>query len=152
MKRSKRNGGGQVVGLMTTPGEIANRIAALDNAIALLDGDIRASTAPRLNQAWRTEWDAFRRRWQIERDSYASFDARMFAWRVMPRIEDFENAYRRWAREYQERTKLAPRVPGPAPVTPFGAAVPAELWWILAGAVALYIVMNSKRGLGALTS
>lgn len=149
MKRSKRSGG-QVVGLMVTPGEIANRIKALDDAIALLDGDIRASIAPRLNAPWRAEWDAFRRRWAVERDSYASFDARMFAWRVVPRVEDFENAYRRWAREYQDRTKLAPRVADPAPVTDFGTAVPAELWWILAGAVALYIVMNSKRGLGAI--
>lgn len=147
MKRVKR--GGPVVGLMTTPGEIANRVHAIDNAIAVLDGDIRASTAPRLNASWRTEWDAFRRRWQVERDSYASWDSRLFAYSVMPRLDDFENAYRRWAREFQTRTGAAPHVPSPAPVTDFGAAVPAELWWILAGAVALYIVMNSKRGLGA---
>jgi hypothetical protein len=145
MKRTRR---GQVVGFIITPGEIANRIAALDNAIALLDGDVRASTAPRLNTAWRTEWDAFRRRWQVERDSYATWDSRLFATRVMPRVEDFENAYRRWAREYQDRAKVAPRVPGPAPVSDFGAVIPAELWWILAGAAALYILVNSKRGLG----
>lgn len=135
------------VGFVVTPGEIANRIAALDNVVTTLDGDIRASSAPKLNALWRGEWDAFVRRWTVERDSYASWDARLFATRVMPRLDAFEASYRAWARQYRERTGIAPRLPDPAPVTGMAdALVPSEVWWILGAAAALWVLTQTRKG------
>lgn len=141
MKRRRTN-----VGFVITPGEIASRIEALDNAIAVLDGDIRASSARALNKAWRTEWDAFVRRWALERDAYAAWSARLFATRVMPRLEQFQSAYKWWARDYQKRTNTRPDTAAPAQSENMtDALVPDQAWWI-AAALGLYWVWSQQRG------
>lgn len=107
---TKRRKSGQVVGFVVTPQAIADRIDALDNQIAVLDGDIRASTAKAVNAAWRQEWDAFVRRWGVERDSYKDYSSRLFATYVMPRLDAFEKSYQWWARDFEKRSGTAPRV------------------------------------------
>jgi hypothetical protein len=136
---------GQVVGFIITPEEIANRVSAMDDAISLLDGDVRASTAPKLDAAWREGFDAFVRRWAVQRDTFASWGSRLFATRVMPILDDFEASYRAWAKQYQKRSGTAPRVADPAPVTGMTESiVPTELWYLLAAGVALYIFTNRR--------
>lgn len=143
MKRRKRS---VQIGFVVTPDAIKDRVNALDNAIATLDGSIRASTAKRLDAAWRGEWDAFRRRWAVERDSYASWSARLFATYAMPRIEAFESNYRWWARSYQERTGAsAPIAPRAAQETMSAALVPEWVWWLGAGLGVAWIVTQQAR-------
>ena len=134
------------VGFIITPDAIKDRINALDNAIAKLDGDIRASKAPRLNTSWRTEWDAFVRRWTVERDSFASWSSRLFATYAMPRIEAFETNYRFWARQYEERTGKAPAVaPRAEQETLLQATVPTAVWWLLATGLGVWILSRQAR-------
>lgn len=137
---------GTRVGFVVTPDAIKDRVNALDNAIALLDGDIGASTAKRLDTTWRQEWSAFVRRWAVERDSYASWSSRLFATYAMPRIEAFEANYRWWARSYQERSGArAPIAPRAAQETLSAALVPEWLWWLGAGLGVAWIVANQAR-------
>jgi hypothetical protein len=132
------------IGFVVTPGEIADRIAAVDKSIQALAADIVRTVNPKLNPQWRAEWSAFMRRWAVERDSYASWSARLFATRVIPRVEQYQASYNWWARDFQRRTSVAPTVPAPAEVTDFSASmIPTEAWWILAGAAALWVL--SKR-------
>lgn len=146
MGKRKRSSGGQVVGFIVTPGEIENRIAALDKSVQALNRSIVASKAPRLNSKWRAEWDAYLRRWAVERDSYASWDSRLFATRVIPRLEAFEKNYRWWARDYQKRSGDAPAVPAARPSEGLPELVPTG-GWILAGvAVAVYFWAKGRKG------
>lgn len=132
------------LGFVITPEEIANRIAAVDRGVQALDASIRGSAAPRINAAWRAEWSAFLRRWAVERDSYASWSARLFATRVIPRLEQYQASYNWWARDFQKRAGVAPNVPSAAPVTDLAASlVPVEVWWI-AGAAALAWVVSKR--------
>lgn len=137
------------VGFVVTPDAIKDRVNALDNAIATLDGDINASRAPRLDAPWRAEWSAFVRRWAVERDSYASWSSRLFATYAMPRIEAFESNYRWWARSYQERSgKRAPVAPRAAQETISQALVPEWVWWIGAAVgVAWVVAGQAKKGI-----
>ncbi len=133
-----------VVGFVVTPSEIQNRINAIDRAVQLLNQDVAAAAA-RLNQEWVREWAAYTRRWAIERDSYATWDARLFATRIMPRLEAFEESYRQWARQYQAKTKLRPQVADAAPQSSMSdAIVPTPLWYIAAGAVALVVLLKTR--------
>lgn len=134
------------IGFVITPDAIKSRINALDNAISLLDGDILASRAPRLDVTWRAEWSAFVRRWAIERDSYASWSARLFATYAMPRIEAFESNYRWWARSYQDRAGVrAPIAPRAEQETMSAAIVPDWVWWLGAGLGVAWVVSAQAR-------
>lgn len=138
MKRRGRPGG---VGFVITPDAIKDKVNALDAAIAVLDGDIRANRSSKLTAPWRGEWDAFVRRWSVERDTYASWSSRMFATYAMPRIDAFEANYRYWARQYQSKTGSAPPVATPAKQENLSAAlVPDAVWWIVAGVAVLYVL------------
>lgn len=140
----------QEVGFVITPGEIANRIDGLDKAIQGLAGDVRDQPSEgKLGAAWRAEWEAFRRRWAIERDSYATWDARLFATRVMPRIEAYEGNYQWWARDFAKKSGVTPSVALARPSEGAAAAlVPSEVWWLLGGGLGLWILL--KAGPGAL--
>jgi hypothetical protein len=143
--KSRRKQGGRVVGFVITPDAIKGKVEALDNAIAVLDGDIRSAPASKLSASWRAEWDAFRRRWAVERDSYANWSARLFATYVMPRLDAFESNYRYWAREYQRKTGRSAAVAEPAEVETMSASlVPDAVWWILGGVAALYVLTGRR--------
>lgn len=129
------------VGFVVTPGEIWDRVAALDTAVQKLDADIKGANAPLLNAQWRTEWDAFMRRWALERDSYQGWTSRLFATRAMPRIDQFVDSYKTWARQYQTRTGQAPQVSDiPKPESASESLVPNEVWWLVGGAVVLLVL------------
>jgi hypothetical protein len=133
----------QEIGFVVTPGEIADRIAAVDRSVQALDRDVHKATAPRLNAAWRAEWSAFLRRWAVERDSYASWSARLFATRVIPRVEQYQASYNWWARDFQARTNTPPTVPPAAEVTDMAdSLVPVEAWWIAGAAALAYVVIK----------
>jgi hypothetical protein len=134
------------VGFVITPDAIKDQIAALDNAIALLDGDVRAQS--KLSNAWRTEWDAFVRRWTIERDSYASWSSRLFATYAVPRVESFLANYKWWARDYQKKTGARAPLAAPAESeTMTMALIPTPVWWILGigGGLYLYSLYKGAR-------
>lgn len=142
----KKKRGGVKVGFVVTPDAIKSKVNALDTAIATLDGDILASTAKRLDASWRSEWSAFLRRWAIERDSYASWSARLFATYALPRIEAFEGNYRWWARSYEERSgKRAPVAPRAEQETIAQALVPEWVWWIGAAVGVAWVVSAQAR-------
>lgn len=129
------------VGFVVTPGEIWDRVESLDNAVTKLDADVKASTEPKLNAAWRTEWDAFVRRWALERDSYKSWSSRLFATRAMPRIDSFVDSYKLWARQFEQRTGSPPRVAViPKPEGIADSLIPNEVWYLAAAAVVLLVL------------
>lgn len=103
----------EIIGFIITPGEIADRIAAMNESILGLNTSVQNTpvNAEGFNDAWKAEWDAFVRRWSVERDAYASWDSRLFATRVMPRLDDFQASYNQWARDFQRKTGKAPLVP-----------------------------------------
>lgn len=142
----KRRQKAEIVGFIVTPSEIANRIAALDKSIQALAADVKVTpTRGALDGGWKIEWDSFLRRWAVERDSYATWDARLFATRVMPRLQAFEDSYRFWAKDYQRKAGVAPTVPTARPSEDLTAAlVPTEAWWLLAGLGALWLLGNTK--------
>lgn len=131
----------QIIGFVVTPEELANRVTALDNAVRALDRQVDASKAPRLNVPWRSEWDAFQRRWAVARDSFASWGSRLFATRVQPILEEFERSYRWWARDFQRRTGVSAE--GAKPVEQTGL-VPS--WAYLLAAAAIAAVVLKKGG------
>jgi hypothetical protein len=140
---------GQVVGFIVTPEEIANRIAALDASIQGLAQDVAATpSSGKLGTSWRAEFDAFLRRWAIERDSYATWSARLFATRVLPRLADFEQSYRYWARDFQKKSGTAPTVPLARPSEGAAASlVPTEVWWILGIGVGIWVLSQTGPGM-----
>lgn len=147
MKPQKKPQGGQVVGFIVTPEEIANRIAALDASIQGLAADVEATpVGGKLGTDWRAEFNAFLRRWAVERDSYATWSARLFATRVMPRLADFEQSYRYWARDFEKKSGTAPSVPLARPSEGAAASlVPSQVWWIVGAVVAYYVITSNPR-------
>lgn len=132
------------LGLVITPSEIADRVAAIDRSIAALDADIAKSGAPRLDAKWRAEWSAFVRRWVVERDSRASWSSRLFAWEAMPQLDAYQATYNWWARSFQDRAGVQPTIPAPAEVESMTMSiVPTPVWWI--GGAALLWWVASKR-------
>lgn len=102
----------QIVGFVVTPDEIANRVASLDAAIKALASSVSADSKIPSGSKWRQEFDAFLRRWAVERDAWATWSSRLFATRVLPRLDAFESSYRWWAADFERRTGKAPLVPG----------------------------------------
>lgn len=142
---AKRNS--KIVGFIITPGEIENRIAALDKSIQALARAVAGNNTKALNSKWREGFDAFVRRWTVERDSYATYESRLFATRVMPRLDAFEANYRAWAKEFQQRTGNAPPVPVARPSEGLAdAIVPGGMLggWVL-GAIALGVFLYMKQ-------
>jgi hypothetical protein len=141
----KKNG--EVVGFIVTPGEIENRVKAIDASIQALVRDVakRAiNLAPGV--AWRAEFNAFARRWALERDSYATWDSRLFATRVMPRLDAFVDSYKFWARDFE--TKSASKVSVPLARESEGLAdslVPTQMWWIVAGCAVVYVALSAPK-------
>jgi len=132
------------IGFVVTPQVIADRVAAINAAVAALDADVRRSSSPKLDTAWRAEWAAFTRRWQVERDSRAGWTSRLFAWEAMPRIDAYQGSYNWWARDFQKRTQSAPTVPAPADVETFTMSiVPTPVWW-LGGAALVYWLIKRE--------
>lgn len=129
------------VGFVITPGEIAGKIAALDKNVQALNAQIKRTAHKRIDAGWRIEWDSFLRRWAVERDSYAEWSARLFATRVMPRLEAYEQSYAWWAKDFARRTGASVDVPAARPSESMSASVvPTELWWILGGMGALWVL------------
>ncbi len=139
----RKSKGGQVVGFIITPGEIENKIIALDKSVQALNRSIEANKTKALNSKWRAEWDAYVRRWAIERDSYATYESRLFATRVMPRLEKFEENYRWWARDFQKLAGVAPAVPTARPSEGLIDVVPTGGWVLAAVAVMAYLYLKS---------
>jgi len=148
MKRRPQKPSGQIVGFIVTPGEIAGRIAGMDAAIQALARDVKAVpvNTPALGVDWRSEFDAFTRRWSVQRDAFSEWDARLFATRVMPILDDYENSYRYWAKDFQKKSGRAPTVPKALPVKGAESLIPTELWILIGVAVVLFILVNSTSG------
>lgn len=142
--RCKRLRSATAVGFVITPDEIKDRVNSLDAAISVLDGDVRAYTGAGLSKGWRTEWDAFVRRWTLERDGYASWSSRLFATRAMPRIESYQDNYKFWARDFQRKTGQRPPTATPAPQETMSAALVPDMVWLLAAGVAALWVLSRK--------
>jgi len=102
---------GEVVGFVVMPAEVRARVESLDAAILSLDNDVTANKS-KLSKSWRAGWNGFVRRWQLERERWTSWESRLFASRVMPRLLRFELNLRKWAAQYErktgERTNLIP--------------------------------------------
>lgn len=132
------------VGFVITPGEIGDKVTALDRGIQTLASKVNTNKDPKLDAAWRAEFQAFLRRWAVERDSYAAWSARLFATRVMPRLEQYEASYMWWAKDFEKRTKTVIQAPEMAKQETMAASViPTELYWVLGGVLVLSIL--SKR-------
>jgi hypothetical protein len=134
------------VGFFDTPSKFARKLEALDKLIQQLSRAVEASSSPRVNAAWRTEFAAFLRRWTLERDQYVDWDARTFLTYANYRFSKFEESYKWWARDFERRTltKLAP-VPAVPSQGLAEAWIAPEVWWILGAGVAFYAFASARR-------
>ena len=138
-----------------TPSKFADAIASLDYSVQVLDREIRKSTHPKVNAKWRAEWNAYVRRWELERDSYADWGSRLFLSAANARLSSFQAHYLWWARDFEKRTSSSgsstttktPPVPRKQPAKRTDMAdslIPGEMWWIIGAAAVAYAM--SRRG------
>lgn len=103
-------------GAFWLPGEIKSLTQAIDRAVMFLNTQIEKSQAPLVNEPFREAWKDFMSRWQITRDTILqSWQSRMFASKVVPRLEDFQQALQRWREDFQKRVPGATEAPPLAP-------------------------------------
>lgn len=99
---------------------LESQVRALDTAVQALDRQISASTAPRVNEAFKEAWRGYTSRWQIQRDEWLG-GGRKWGFNE-DRYNDFKNAYGKWLADYQQRIVGAaappPVVSPPEPKTP----------------------------------
>lgn len=127
------------VGFVDTPSKFADAIASLDSSVRALDAVIAASKSPSVNAAWRQQWNAYVRRWELERDSYADWGSRLFLTVANARLEQFREHYLWWASDFEKRSSSSAPRKTPAPVKDFSAsAIPTELWVVLGVGVAVF--------------
>jgi hypothetical protein len=124
-------------------GKFSSRVKAIDNGIATLARAVDSSD--RVNDSWKLEFHKFVRRWQIERDQYAAWDARLFLLRAAIRLNQFEKVYLWWAADFEKKSKTKLERTAPAEVEDAGDVVPNELWIILALGVAVFAYASGKR-------
>ena len=124
-----------------------DKIDALDKQIAKVDELVNVAPTALINEPWRREWRKYRRRWEVWRDSRASWITRVVAIEGHQRLARFEAGWVWWAGDLELRAKQL--IPPTAPVRkPGGSLVkdiieditPTPVWWILGGAAALYVV------------
>jgi hypothetical protein len=115
-----------------TSSELGNRIEGLDRAIQSLA--VTVATTPDndrgINDGWRQAFDAFLRRWQVERDAAKSWDARFFA---LPKINDFQRSYELWSADFRRKSGVS-------------AAIPERddsgaVYWLMAGALGALVAV-----------
>jgi hypothetical protein len=133
-------------GFMDTPSKFADKLASLDRSIKVLASSIEAAPAARPNAAWRAEWRKFVRRWELERDSYASWMSRQFLVVANARLSKFEANYLWWAADFEKLT----RKPVPAKTATPTESVSASLmpdvgWWIIAAGVVVYAFAKGRK-------
>lgn len=112
-----------------TSSELGNRIAGLDRAIQVLA--VTVATTPNndrgLNDQWRQAFEAFLRRWQVERDAASTWDARYFS---LPKVNEFQRSYEFWSADFRKKSGVVVKVPLPV------ADESSGVYWALAGALA----------------
>lgn len=102
---------------------LESQVRALDTAVQALDKQITASTAPRVNDAFKEAWRGYTSRWQIQRDEwlFAPSVTRKFGFNE-DRYNDFKTALGKWLADYQKRIVGAaaapPAVKPPEPSKP----------------------------------
>lgn len=124
----------------------SSRVQALERAIKQLDKEVRATKAPRINTAWRRGWSGFVQRWQIERDSYASWGDKLSPIEGGARLDAFGNNYLWWAASFEERTGSAVKPTTPEPDQDLsddlgdaiGNIVPTPVWLIVGAGVLVF--------------
>jgi hypothetical protein len=138
----------------TIPEEQANRIRSLDAAITDLVGTVDGSNASNIDSTWRTSFSDFLRRWQAERDAYASWTPRLLNV-FSERLGQFEKTFRWWSRDFQRRTGERPKLPEAATQHDLSddleeaakvahSAIPEPVWWILGAAALLWV--SGRKG------
>jgi hypothetical protein len=115
-----------------TSSELGNRINALDRAIQVLA--VTVATTPDndrgLNEGWRQAFEAFLRRWQVERDAAATWDARYFS---LPKVNEFQRSYEFWSADFRRKSGVVIQLP----VAPSESSA---VYWVMAGAFAAIAV------------
>jgi hypothetical protein len=134
-----KRGGSIVIGY--EPFVSSSRVESLERGVSQLDAEIKASKAPRLDAKWRASWRAFVRRWQLERDSYASWGDRLSPVEGGKRLDAFGENYQWWAADFEARSGQA--VARVAPVATEGL-VPNQLWLILGAAAVVFAFAKGK--------
>lgn len=123
-----------------------DKIDAIDKKVTELNGMVDQTPAGLVNETWRVEWRKYRRRWEIWRDSRATWISRVLALEGAQRLARFEAGYIYWAADFEKRSKqLVPptepvRKPGGSLAKIIEDATPPQVWWILGGAAALYVL------------
>lgn len=99
---------------------LESQVRALDTAVQALDKQITASTAPRVNDAFKEAWRGYTSRWQIQRDEWLNAPSvtRKFGFNE-DRYNDFKTALGKWLADYQKRiVGAAATPPAVKPVEP----------------------------------
>jgi hypothetical protein len=135
------------IGFFDTPDKFWAACTSLDASVQKLRAAVDAAPDARgINTAWREQFGAFVRRWELERDQYEPYAARLFLTVPNQRLQQFKEAYLWWAGDFERKARRA--VPGKDPPPKQGqdgSIVPDQLWWIVGAGVVVYALAKGWR-------
>lgn len=135
------------IGFADSPDKFADAVKSLDAAIQKLaqavDG---APDGGGINTAWRAEFSAFVRRWEVERDQYASWTSRMLLAIPNYNLQQYKDAYQWWARDFQRKSGRKPAAKdAPKPETLTSSMLPEGSGMWLGAALLIAVVLLTRR-------
>lgn len=132
------------IGFFDTPDKFAAALQSLDAAIGKLSEAIKTSpNVGGINTAWRTEYAKFVRRWELERDQYGPWMARLMLMEPNRRLQLFKDHYQWWADDFEKKSKSTiPSKESTGFETAAEAVIPDQVWWIVGGAVVLFVLVK----------
>lgn len=129
-------------------------LVSLDDKIGKLSKLVEIADETKLNYLWKREFRKFVLRWEAFRDSRATWISRVIAIGGIIKLSKFEYHFTYWAGDFERRTQQL--IPLNTPVkrpngsivkeiaeeagNAISSAIPSEVWWILAGGVAIYAI------------
>jgi len=97
------------VGFADSPDKFEAALASVDASIRKLAEAVNAAPdGGGINTQWRAEFASFVRRWELERDQYAPWTARLLLAVPNHRLQLFKDAYLWWARDFQAKSGKQP--------------------------------------------
>lgn len=136
---------GELPDIHVNPAVVGARVEALDKGIQALASHA-AANALKLGKPFLEALNAFVKRWEIERDSYRDWTARALRVDWGSRLKAFEAHYLDWAKRVERKAQEpSPRTEPAKQKTLADAFVPTEVWWLLGGVAAFYVLTTRRR-------
>lgn len=134
------------IGFWDTPDKFEAAVASLDASIQKLAQAVDAAPdAGGINATWRGEFRKFVRRWELERDQYAPWSARLLLSIPNMRLQMYKDTYLWWAADFEKKAKRKiGSKPAAEPETLSASLVPGGA--LMVGALlVLFVVMKGSK-------